>query len=131
MRKIKNLFDYMYYRIYKFYYKWDKETGITAIVALSMFQSMSLNLIFIIVLKLFFSKWEIVPFSKLISWGGVILSLLLTIINQKYYSDKYEYLNSIWKNENRKIRKKRGWLVILLLATPIIILMYLGILNRN
>ena len=121
----------MYYRIYKFYYKWDKETGITAIVALSMFQSMSLNLIFIIVLKLFFSKWEIVPFSKLISWGGVILSLLLTIINQKYYSDKYEYLNSIWKNENRKIRKKRGWLVILLLATPIIILMYLGILNRN
>ena len=49
IKKIKNLFDYMYYRIYKFYYKWDKETGITALIAVSLFQTIILaDLILII-----------------------------------------------------------------------------------
>lgn len=108
IKKIKDLFDYMYYRIYKFYYKWGKENGINAIITVSMFQSMTLGSIFIIILKILFSKWEIVPYSKSIAWGGAILSLILTVINQKYYSNKYEYLNSKWKDENLKLKNKRG-----------------------
>ena len=46
----------MYYRIYKFYYKWDKETGITAVIAVSMFGNVS---------KLVMNNFYIINFLKI------------------------------------------------------------------
>ena len=131
MRKIKNLFDYMYYRIYKFYYKWDKETGITALIAVSLFQTIILADLILIILKSIYSKWEIVPYSKHLKWGAAGLYIILNLINIKYFSGKYGNFDKIWGKENSKTKRRRGWLIILLLTFPWIIIIYLGILNRN
>lgn len=132
MVKIKELFDYIYYRVYKFYFKWDKETGITAAIALSMFQSTILWIIFIFILKLLFNKSVIIHFSKNISLGGGAVFLLLSFLNEIYYSRKVtESLEKKWKNESLPLKRKKGWLVFFLLLIPWIILLILGILNKN
>ena len=131
IRKIKDLCDYMYYRIYKFYYKWDKETGITVLIAVSLFQTILLADLILIMLKSIFSKWEIVPFSEHLKWGFAGLYLTFVLLNFKYFSNKYENFNSIWGKEDSKIKKRRGWLIVLVLLIPWLIIIYLGILNRR
>ena len=107
IRKIKNLFDYMYYRIYKFYYKWDKDTGITAAIGLSMFQSTSLAVIIILFIKILYNKSEMVGNSKNISLGWGLIFLVLTFINDEIYSTKVKKnLENKWKQELSEIKKK-------------------------
>lgn len=56
MNRIKILFDYIYYRLNKFYYKWDGENGTTSVIGLSMFQSMLIGNTITILLKIFLTK---------------------------------------------------------------------------
>jgi hypothetical protein len=127
-KSMKNFFfDYIYYRITKVYWRWEKRNSISAVIAIAMLQSMLIYDIFLFIIRLIFSRSEMAPYSKRLAYVGVILLLIFIYYNYKKYKNRFGDLQSKWKSEPSSIRFKKGILILLCLVAPWVIIILLGI----
>jgi hypothetical protein len=124
-----NVFDYIFYRIAKFYYKKDGLDAHGAIVILSVIQGILVIDILNILLRSFFSLNEIanyklpIPISRI----GIGLGIILMVLNYFRYKRQYWRLSERWRDKETTMqRKMRGWLVLLAAVSPLIIMVLLG-----
>lgn len=119
MQKIMVLFDYVYYRLNKFYYKWDGENGTTSSIGVSMLQSLLIINTIIVILKICISKQQLQHNGENLKFGYILLFIILNFYNYKFrYHNKYMQLQEYWKNETKEQRIKRGVCVIMALLIP-------------
>ena len=121
-----NLFDYIFYRVYKAYQKRDGTPAIYASGVLSVMQFFSL-LSMLAIIRLFIDfpipqKFFILP-----------IILLLIGINWFRYERDFDFkkLEAKWGEENSSQRKQRGWLLVVSLITLILFPILIGVLKRN
>jgi hypothetical protein len=126
MKKISIFFEYLYYRITKAYLKWDGDEGITAIIAISMLQTLLIGDLIIFIIRLFLDRGETLEYAKIASGVGVGMFLLLGFINFSKYRKKFEEYQLRWSNENKSKRRIRGVLIVVSLIIPWLILIYFG-----
>lgn len=122
-------FDYIYYRLNRFYFRWDGRNGITAVIGVSMIQCLIIFDLILLIQRIFYSRVLIVSFgsSKAMPYLAVALMLILMLVNYFKYLDKYNKFRSRWKNESRNDQISRGILVIICLVAPWVPLILLGI----
>jgi len=115
------LFDYIWLRIAKVYYKWRDSEGFTATGFLSLSQGILVGDIVQIILKLtgtsdsLFDSLGKGGYSKL----GLGLTLFLLVFNYLRYRKKYWPLRERWRDESHSFLK--GILVILALLFPLVL----------
>lgn len=121
-----NLFDYIFYRVYKAYQKRDDTPAIYASGVLSVMQFFSLlSILAIIRLLIDFpipQKYFILP-----------IILLLIGINWFRYERDFDFkkLEAKWGEENSSQRKRRGWLLVISLISLILFPILIGVLKHN
>lgn len=121
-------FDYIYYRLVSFYFKWDGRNGITAVIGISMIQVLTAVDILLFFARLFFSRSEIAPYSRTLGYIAVTILFLVIAANYFKYRNKYNSFKKQWIHETKSQRAKKGVLVVFCLITPIIPLIIMGIL---
>lgn len=120
-------FDYIYYRITKFYFKWDGRTGATGLISVVMIQSLVIIDIGVSILRLFKTREETTVYLPYGKWIIIFLFLVLLIYNYRKYNGKYNVFRFHWKDEPGKTYLLKGLLVILSLILPWIPLILMGI----
>jgi hypothetical protein len=122
------LFEYIFYRIAKFYYKRDGSRAFGAVAVVSVMQGVLFADIMIVVLNLFVenaTRSEYVKYGRPI---GYLLAFSLIAFNYWYFKDTYWKLSDRWREkETSAQRRMRGYLVVLSIFTPFILLILLGI----
>ncbi|RZL36236.1 MAG: hypothetical protein EOP00_29665, partial [Pedobacter sp.] len=92
-------FDYFYYRITKLFFKKDGRTGATAIVLISLMQTLSLWLITgDPILGYYLTIDESDKYAKYIGYIGGLIFLIIFFINYKKYNGKYNKFRFHWQN---------------------------------
>jgi hypothetical protein len=120
-------FDYIFYRVAKFYFKWDKRNGFTAICAVSMVQSLIIVDILTFTIRLFYERDITHKYSGIARNIGVFIVIFFLIINYlKYYGKYFKYKN-YWKEESRNEFYYRGIFVIFSLIIPWIPIILIGV----
>ncbi|MBX2969733.1 MAG: hypothetical protein KF803_10215 [Cyclobacteriaceae bacterium] len=113
MEKPSFFFDYIYYRITEFYFRWDGRIGVTAIAVISLMQI----LLFLgVAMMLNKSLIGITTFSypKAIASFFVIGVFGLFAYNLSRYRKKYSQLKLYYNKEKPNVRTIKGFLIILL-----------------
>jgi len=126
MQFINNYFNYMYYRITKAYFKWDGSTGITAIILLTLFQTMLICDVIIFIIRMFLHRSETIGYTKMATIIGAGLYILLCILNFSKYRNKYDEYKLRWEDEKTTMKIMKGILLVISLILPLIILIYFG-----
>jgi hypothetical protein len=111
-------FEYIYYRMTKFYFRWDGRMGITAILGISMIQFIVASDILAIIMRVFVKRSGKFNFPDFVPYLAVILFLLLTALNYYRYQKKYSSLKFKYKDEPKSIERKKTIVIILLLLIP-------------
>lgn len=122
---MKNFFfDYIYYRFYKFYYRWDGENGITALLGVSMIQCLIVFNIFLLCERFFYTKSEVAlkGDSSKVAYIAVTFFIALLLYNGFKYRNKYNEFRDRWVEESQYKRKIKGFFVLVTLIIPWVIL---------
>lgn len=122
-------FDYIFYRIAKFYYKRDGLDSYGSIIILSIIQGLLIMEIVTILLRMTYSINEIakykvpIPAAKI----GMGLGVVLIVLNYFRYKGRYWKLSDRWREVGTPTeRTVKGWLVVVAIIVPFIILILLG-----
>lgn len=139
MKKLKNgnhmkikysfFFDYIYYRVNAFYFKWDGRNGITSVISVSMIQFLILFNLSSSIIRFFYTRKQTAPFSKSIGYVGVAIFIVLMLINYLKYYNSYNRFKTYWKNELPEVRKKKGWMVLAVMILPWVYLIIMGLIK--
>lgn len=127
IRKVQLLFDYLVYRSYCFYKKFnDKDPLFMSVLVVSTFQTLLMILIFF--LGNSFVRYVNEKSNQLtIKVIVVLLYFILIIFNYRFYKENKVFeLSRRWEDEDRFKRIKRGWLISGLLLFPIIFIICYG-----
>lgn len=114
------MFDYIFYKITKVYFKWDGRSGATGIAGVTIVQSLLLCDVFFFITKIF--KVYLPPYSKTIIAIASVVILGLFVINFYRYRERYNKLRFLWKNESESKSTIGGILVVFSIFFPIILL---------
>lgn len=117
------IFEYIYYRVNKFYFKWDGRNGHTSVIAVSMVQCLILNEVLAIILTSVVSDKLTKANSKPLAYFAVVIFFGLVLYNYKKFKNKYNFFKARWGSETKAQKIIRGFLVILALILPWITLM--------
>ncbi|WP_223649912.1 hypothetical protein [Hymenobacter psoromatis] len=124
---MSNLFNYVFYRIAKFYYKWDGSDSSTAIIAISGIQVLYVALLFSTLIRVNFTRHQINPYSKSIEIVGFFSILILVYLNSKKYEGLYNLLRNKWINETYTQGFFRGLGVWVIALFPLLGMLFLAI----
>jgi hypothetical protein len=129
MKFVDFFFDYIYYRMNKFYFKWDGRNGITSVIGVSMIQCLVLFDLLFFIERIFYTKQQIVASNTAKAGGYIGIACLTGLIIYNYfkYYGKYNSFKSRWKNETNGERNIRGVLVLLCLVFPWVPMILMGI----
>jgi hypothetical protein len=119
-------FSYFYYRITQVYFKWDKRNSITAVLAITMLQSMLIFDVFILTFVLSYYKGQGQLYPTFFNYLLVVFFVALTIYNYKKYYNKFSFYKNKWKDENKMTRFLKGLLVLICLILPWILIFVVG-----
>lgn len=121
-------FDYIYYRLIQFYFRWDGRNGITAVIGVSMIQCLILFDLLFLGKRLFYSKEQIISTQNTKVIGYIAVCILFALIAYNYYKhkDKFNSYKRRWKDESPKTRKLKGVMVLACLILPWLPLILLG-----
>jgi len=121
------VFDYVFYRIAKFFYKRDGSNAPRAIGIVSVIQILIIGEISFLVLRIFYSLSETAKYSKESSKVGIGIALIALVFNYIRYWGKYRVFANRWiENESVEQKRLRGIFVILSIALPFVLLIYMG-----
>ncbi len=120
-------FDYIYYRVYSTYQKWrEPDPWIYASILVALMQFLNLLVIYLIVDELFNTSTNLKP---------VIVVLIVALIGlnfQRYSKVKsFEKLKDLWKEEQKEIKKKKGWFIVLYIITSVLLPIAYGLIKHN
>jgi len=116
----------MFYRIAKAYFKWDGQDGITAIITVSLCQSLIIMDIIFVIIRLLYPRQETLGIGNI---GKVVVIASLVIIifaNFIRYKNRYDDYKLIWSSEKPSRKRINGFLVILSLILPLVIAIMFG-----
>lgn len=119
---MKNIFDYTYYRIAKFYFKRDGLEAFTALLTISLIYAFYLMDIFFLAKDLFFYAEKS---NKVYLLEKIVLLLILFLIyfyNKKRYKGKYFFFREKWSKESKSKKQIKGILVIIFILSPLLLL---------
>ena len=123
---MKNIFDYTFYRISKFYFKRDGSDAITSLLTLTI-------IIFLYLLDALFLIRELLNFdnkprttSLVEKILAVFIILLIYLYNRKKYKDKYLFFREKWINEEKNKKRINGFIVILFILSPLLLLVFIA-----
>lgn len=120
-------FDYMYYRIGKFYYKRDGRSVMGALVIVSLTQMALAGGISILILRFFFSGDQIASSPVKGREIGIVIGLIVLILNYFRYKGSYWKLSDRWREKETPAQQRiRGWLVVLSIFGSIALSILLG-----
>lgn len=108
------------------YFKWDGRTGATGIIAITMVQLLLLMDFFVFIMRIFYDRNETKNYLFLGKFVILVLYTILFIYNYRKYNGKYNKLRYYWKDEPRRVRIGKGFLVIVSLILPWIPLILMG-----
>ncbi|MBF2092988.1 hypothetical protein H1R85_10785, partial [Flavobacterium psychrophilum] len=116
---MKNIFDYTYYRIAKFYYKRDGSDAITALLTITLIFSLYVIDILLFVFEVLNINIRIQ--ASFIERCVIAVSLYIVYLPiKKRYSGKYFLLREKWIKETKYKKRLNGFLVILFILSPLI-----------
>lgn len=119
---MKNLFDYIYYKLTKLYFKIERAKGTTAAAGLAIMQTgILINLVYI-PMRLFYSVALSVHYNKPFKYTAGVIGIILFGVNVKYYSGKYGKLRERYKDESFSALKTI--LVFIVILLPLIIFLF-------
>mgnify|MGYP001582875045 CR=1 FL=1 len=115
-----NLFEYIFYRIAKFYYKRDGSTAFRAVGILSLIQLMLVVDFFLMIRVLFLHQSDVQGYVKYGRTIGIVLAIILMVLNYFYFKNKYWRLSDRWREKESEdpTLRTRGWLVVLAIILP-------------
>lgn len=116
------LFDYVFYRLNKFYFKWDGTNGSTSIIGVTSIQSILLIDLIVISARIIMGKENFKSSILVFEIIFVVLFVIFCIYNFLRYKDKYDFYKSKWEDETWSEQTIKGILVVLFLALPWIII---------
>jgi H+/Cl- antiporter ClcA len=121
-------FDYIYYRLLQFYFKWDGRNGITAVIGVSMIQCLVLVDVMLWGERFIYSKKQIISDqnAKMVAYLGVAVLFGLIAFNYFKYRNKFNSFRNRWKQESSRSRRLKGFAVLACLILPWIPLVLLG-----
>lgn len=127
---MKSYIDYAYYRISKLYYRYDSGTGIYAMLIISLTEGIFLLEIMIFLSRFLFTTKQLEG-SKFIGPIIVVVSILpFLIVNYMKYvrpKGKYDVFDSNWKDESGSKKMFKGFLIVLSLLVPWLLLFPLNV----
>ncbi len=120
-------FDYIYYRVYSTYQRWrEPDPWIYASILVALMQFLNLLVIYLIVDELINTSTNLKP---------VIVVLIVALIGlnfQRYSKVKsFEKLKDLWKEEQKEIKKKKGWFIVLYIITSVLLPIAYGLIKHN
>ncbi|PZQ98231.1 MAG: hypothetical protein DI539_29580 [Flavobacterium psychrophilum] len=110
MKNIIDFFDYHYYRVAKFYFKRDGIGAITALISVTSVQVWVLINILLFVEGLFYNEIEKFKYYKVIYF---VIVIGVFLYNRNRYKNKYLDYRERWKNEDIKLKRNRGVIIII------------------
>jgi hypothetical protein len=120
-------FNYIFYRLAKFYYKRDGIEAPRAKGFLTLLQALIVLDILGIIFQSLISLKELSKYSKLGGFTGVAIAVVLMIFNDYYYKGKYWRFADRWRNKETTSQKIiRSFLVFLAFLVPILVFLFLG-----
>jgi hypothetical protein len=114
-------FGYVWFRISKVYRKEDK-IGITGSGFLAFSQSIILDKVSFYLIEHFAGKEYLLIYTRNLTYISVPFILLMIFINHKLYSHRFNQFNEIYKLESQSKSIIKGYLLILYLLIPMIII---------
>ena len=119
-------FDYIFYRVTQFYFKWDGRRGLTAIAAISLIELMLLIDAALLYFRLVngTNKRQMHPGEQ---WLVAAICMALFINNSKKYDNNYNKYRHYWKDESQGKRFYKGFFVLLALVIPVTFAFVIGL----
>jgi hypothetical protein len=117
------IFDYIYYRIAKRFYKKDGIDAERALVTLAVIHSLLAATILVIPYKLFVSYNEFMIPKNILGIGSALIWIICYILNRYRYKGMYWRFSERWKDrESYNQYVLNGYLVVVSIFIPFIIL---------
>jgi len=119
--------DYIFYRTARFFYKKDGSTAHRALILLSAFQSLVIIETVLVLVFSFYSREELSQFKIAAKYLGGFLYIVIFFLNMWKYRGKYMNFRDKWSNEVIKIKRLRGFLLVIVYIIPWIVFIVFGI----
>jgi len=116
-------FEYVWFRISRVYRKEDK-IGITGSGFLAFSQSVILDKIGFYLIEYFAGRQYLLVYVEKLTYLAVPFILLVTFINHRLYSGRYDQFNELYKAESKPKSILKGSLVIFFLLIPFLIILF-------
>lgn len=119
--RVMKIFDYCFYRIYKFYQKRDDTPALYASAIVSLFQ--------------FFLVFSIISIGSRLLGSDVppkffffLIILGIIVLNWFRYEKQTPLhgLEELWQNEDQTTKSRRGWLIVVSIVTSILLPFLVG-----
>lgn len=122
--KLNELYPYMYYRVARWYFKFESKHKISygASVLVSLSQIMIITDIVGIVTLFSFKQIERQQLFGTYKYYYIIFILIVSFINDSIYKNKYEKYREKWESQTQKEKNVYGVVVFVLIFVPLIIL---------
>lgn len=121
------IFDYIFYRVAKFFYKKDGIDAFRAVCTVSMIQGITLGAIIFSIMRLVDEFPNIIIHLKGSGQIGIVVGIIFLARNYFRYKGKYWHFAERWKNtESAQQRKLRGVLVVIAILIPIFLVFWMG-----
>jgi hypothetical protein len=121
------VFDYMFYRLAKFFYKRDGSLAPRAIAIVTLTQVLSIAIVLTLIVRLFFDLDQTAIHAKDAGKIGGVAGIVGLVLNYIRYRKGYSKLSDRWRNaETSEQRRLRGFLVFLGILLPIALMIFLG-----
>jgi hypothetical protein len=121
------IFDYLFFRVAKAYYKWDKSEANTAVIAISFTQFLILFTIPVAVSRCFYTRTELAPNAKHYAYVGAGILVILILVNSYRYNNKYNFYLKRWSDQSKNIKFLGGVFTLAMLLVPLIMALALAI----
>lgn len=118
--------DYVYYRLCLVYRYFNDPEAFSAMLLVSLVKTLLMLDVVLILISNFVNKEDIYPHSKNIGLIAGAYSILRMYLDSKIYSNKFDELNSKWKDESLRTRLVKGLLVFLTIVCSWLPLFILG-----
>ncbi|WP_285010107.1 hypothetical protein [Pedobacter faecalis] len=121
------VFDYIFYRVAKFFYKKDGIDAFRAVCTVSMIQGLTFGAFVFSILRMIFGLSETAKHVNSSGGVGIAIGVILLTLNYLRYKGKYWRFAERWKDsETEQQRKLRGALVILAIVLPVFLVFWMG-----
>ena len=132
MNKILDCFDYLFYRLYRFFsshrffHGMEKEDSIGMIFLLFFIPTCALIGAVYYYTGTKFERYSLQTYTYIALVFLIEYTPLLHrySFNKSILQDKYKVFKDRWGKEDRKLRKKRGWYIVLLVINNILVFPY-------